>query len=174
MSSRADEPGALLSSLRAVGRLFLRLPPVTGPLLVVLWGGVIWSLSAMEGGDMPPNFWKSWLNNSAHAPLFGFLAFLSLVAFPRNAGWPVVGRFAVLLTMASVGIYAGVDEWHQSQVAGRDASGLDVLTDTVGAGVTLWVAGYLGVAEATGRGVALRLALGLSFCALAGLTASLV
>lgn len=163
----------LLGILRATGRQFLRIPRPAGLVLVILWAWVIWRVSAVEGQDRPPNFLKNWLSNSAHAPLFGFLAFLGLVSFPREGDWPRVTAKSATGLVLLVLVYGRVDEWHQSLVAGRHFSYLDVMTDGVGAAVTLWIAAYLGRSDATGRGLSLRLAGGLCACLFSGYLATL-
>ena len=68
----------------------------------------------------------------AHAVVFGVLcACWWRVAMALGMTLPRAVAAAVLLTVA----YAVSDEWHQSFVAGRHASGLDVLIDAIGAGV---------------------------------------
>lgn len=165
--------GPLLGALRWVGRLLQRLPRWAGWPLAILWIGVIWTLSEHPGGTEPPNFWRAWGFNAAHAPLFGVIALWLLVAFPRHEGWPQLTARLVLLTLAAVLLNAIADELHQSQVPGRDASPFDVLTDVVGAACTLWLAAYVGSDAASPRGVLVRLGVGLAACALAGLAATL-
>lgn len=170
------EPGAasgLLGVLRRLGREVQRLPRWTGVPLAVLWAGFIWHLSSQPGAPLPPNPWKGWLYNSAHAPLFGLIVFWLLIAFPRERGWPRTGKRAVLLAWGVALAYAVVDELHQSSTPGRDASGLDVLTDALGAACTLWLAAYIGSPAASPRGTLLRIGLGLGLCGLSGLAAML-
>lgn len=176
--------GGILGALRWVGAQFLRLPRPTGVLLFLVWTGVIWRLSSMEAKTEGGSFVKGWLVNSAHAPLFGFLAFLALIALPRSErlpaetpgepalSWPRVNGAAWAWILLAVLAYGLVDEWHQSRVPTRDASPWDVLTDMTGAACTLWIASYLGQAEASRGGLTLRLMAGLALCLLAGLGAA--
>jgi VanZ family protein len=168
--TRAD---GVLGVLRALGAQLQRLPRWAGIPLAALWGGFIWELSSRPGASEPPNPWKVWLFNSAHAPLFGLVAFWLLVAFPREEGWPRVGKRLALVAWGTALAYAVVDELHQSTTPGRDASALDVLTDAVGAACTLWMAAYVGSPQASPRGTLARLGVGLGLCGLAGLLSTL-
>jgi VanZ family protein len=142
-------------------------------LLAALWLALIWQLSSLPSRDEPRHFAQGWLANSAHAPLFGLLALWCALALPRADGWPrLTPRSGCAIVLFVLG-YGILDELHQSTVAGRDASSLDILTDVVGAICTLWLASYAGAATATARGVGARLAAGLAACALAGLAATL-
>jgi len=165
--------GWILGALRGFGRALQRLPRWAGCLLAIGWIGFIWTLSERPGGVTPPNFWSSWGFNFAHAPLFGVVALWLLVAFPRHEGWPQMTLRLVLLTLVAVLLNAAADELHQAQVAGRDASVFDVMTDVVGAGSTLWLAAYVGSDAASPRGVLVRVAAALGLCALSGLAATL-
>ena len=80
-----------------------------------------------------------------HAGAYALLAGLSIRAFHgglgRLAPWPTV--FALLLTI----VYGMLDEVHQSQIAGRDASMLDWLADIVGAALSVVALGMLAVSR---------------------------
>lgn len=170
----APEPAAgVLGPLRALGALLQRLPRWSGLVLAILWCGFIWELSSRPGATEPSPLWRVWLFNSAHAPLFGLVVLWLLVAFPRGDGWPRIRPGTAALALAAVVAYAVVDELHQLRIPGRDASGLDVLTDAVGAACTLWLAAYLGSPLATPRGTLVRLGLGLALCGLSGLVSTL-
>ncbi len=165
--------GWILGGLRGFGRALQRLPRWAGCLLAIGRIGFIWTLSERPGGGTPASFWSSWGFNIAHAPLFGIIALWLLVAYPRNEGWPQMTLRLVLLTLVAVLLNAVADELHQAQVAGRDASVFDVLTDLVGAACTLWLASYVGSDKASPRGVLVRFGAGLALCALSGLAATL-
>jgi VanZ family protein len=166
-------PGRTLLGLRAGGRFLLRLPALLALVLTVLWGSLIWSLSARHvplpsGGSA---FWEL-VSNLAHAPLFGLLGlFLATLLLRGDAGeWPRFHARSVALVLALVVTYGAIDEWHQSHVPGRDASPLDIVTDLTGASLVLWIAAYLGRHGASERGLWLRLLAGLVLCvAAAGL-----
>jgi hypothetical protein len=173
METLAPKAGRLLGLLRWIGGLLVRLPRPVGFVLPLIWYRAIWALSSMEGKDSSSSFGWSWLLNSGHAPLFGFVAFLALVGLPRVrgswGGWPQMRSHGVLFILALVLALGVLDEWHQSKVALRDSSLLDILTDLTGAGCTLWIASYLGQSEASESGLRVRLCAGLVLCAGVGL-----
>jgi len=73
---------------------------------------------------------SSYVNNLAHAVLFGFEALLlGLLWRPGEVGRPArVWWTAGLLAL----LYAGLLEWRQSFMPGRTASMIDMLTDAIG------------------------------------------
>lgn len=75
-----------------------------------------------------------WLHNLLHVPAYGLLAASWCLALPAHRGW----RPALLIWMLTLG-YGVLDEWHQSFVPGRLASGADLLRDAVGGGLGLWL-----------------------------------
>jgi VanZ family protein len=102
-------------------------------LLVAVWAGVIFALSATphlrvaEAADL-----DFILRKSGHMAAFGILAVLiwralALSAIRRAMVW------SLLLTVA----YAATDEFHQSFTAGRNASPVDVSIDSAGALIAL-------------------------------------
>ncbi|BFH76533.1 VanZ family protein [Thermus thermophilus] len=95
-------------------------------LLALLWMGVLWWFSAQPAtGVGLPHPW----DKAAH-----FLAYLVLGLLLRLG----LGGFSLAFLFAS--LYGVVDEWHQSFVPGREAFGLDLLADFLGAwvGARLW------------------------------------
>lgn len=161
-----------VAALRAIGTALTRLPRVAGLLLAIAWIGVIWRISSIEGMDGPQSFVRAWLHNSAHAPFFGFLAFLLAIAVPRENRWPRVDRRSALLIVSITFTYSVIDEWHQSRTPGRDADWADVLTDLIGAGVTVWMIAWLGHTDASRGGLWKRTAAGLALCFAGGFIAA--
>ena len=141
MNARFDPVPALVRT----GRALLAVPPLARPLLPAAWLGVIWWLSSREPGDGPELFSGFGLVlNTGHAFLYGVLALLCVPLLPRHADWvplTLARASGVLLFVFAAGL---VDEWHQSWVDGRVASGLDVLTDLVGAAAVLATIAALG------------------------------
>ncbi|TDI33987.1 MAG: hypothetical protein E2P03_04185 [Acidobacteria bacterium] len=102
-----------------------------GPVLLV--AGAILTLSHMSSPPSPPGA-PDWL---LHGIEFGVLSlFLSRAL---AGGWSGrLSRRGVILTMLLGMLYGAGDEWHQSFIAGRDASARDVVAD--GAGTLLGLA----------------------------------
>lgn len=167
-----SEHGPVLSTLRRAGRVLQRIARPLALLLVAAWMALIWWLSSRPGGGSSHSLFMHWLWNSAHAPLFGMLALWSALVLPRAEGWPELSRRHVVLVLCFVLAAAGLDELHQSHTPGRDMSGLDILTDLVGASCTLAVIAYVGDGRADERGLWRRLGSGLLLCAFAGLLAA--
>ncbi|QDU66304.1 VanZ like family protein [Planctomycetes bacterium Pla86] len=165
----------LVRAHRAVGRALLRLPRLGGAVLTAVWAVTIYLLSDSSNPlpVAPPV--PLFVNNMAHAPLFGFLCFLALVAAPRRMEpfpWPRIDRRTCTWILAAVLCYALFDEWHQSWVPGRDSSLGDVLTDLTGACSVLWVASGLGRPSFRTRSLVIRLVLCLAACASAAAIAT--
>ena len=96
---------------------------------VVAWASLIFALSSIPDLGTGLGGWDLVLRKLGHAAEFAVLGALLARAFGRS--WPAVAAGVV---------YAISDEVHQSFVAGREASALDVAIDVVGvvAGVLLW------------------------------------
>lgn len=75
-------------------------------------------------------------SNLSHTPTFGVLAFLLLktISGTRPVSWEACG-----LALLGCGLYAAVDEWHQSFVPGRHSSVGDFLLDLAGIGGMLLI-----------------------------------
>lgn len=102
--------------------------------LAVAWGLLTWVLLTspkVQVGTWYP--WMPWVWNLAHAPLFGVQA--ALIALTLRPG-RVPGRDAQRAFLAGAALavlYGTLIEWRQAHLPGRTASGLDVITDAVGA-----------------------------------------
>lgn len=96
---------------------------------VILWAGVIFTLSAIPSLGTGLGTWDVVLRKLAHVAEFGVLGALLQRA---------LGREPLALLLGSA--YAVTDEIHQTFVAGRQGSPLDWLVDTLGvaAGVLLY------------------------------------
>ena len=186
----------LTSVLRAVGALLLFVPRLRALLPALLWIGLIGWLGSWSSTGVGDLGRTAFLTNLGHAPLYGILALWLALALPRGrppgpdlagagaatrgfhgalgvGAWPRIrgaGRWWVLGAVAVVGV---ADEVHQKLGdRGRDFSLFDVLTDLVGAACVLAVVAYLGRDEASDRGLAGRLALGLAACGAAAALAT--
>ena len=172
--SEAASRAPVLAALRHTGALLQRLPRAAGVVLALGWIGTIWFLSDQSPSDEPHAFGTSWLSNTAHAPLFGLLAFWMILGLERSGGWPRFTRRALTTLLLLALAYGCIDEWHQSHTPGRFPSVWDVVTDLVGASCTLWIVRYVGTSAASEQGLRGRLVIGLLLCALAGLVSSLL
>jgi len=72
--------------------------------------------------------------NVMHAPLFGAVAWCCYRTLAKD---PELSKPALVLAFAASLAYAVIDEWHQSFVAGRNASMTDVIVDVTSASLTL-------------------------------------
>lgn len=162
--SEAD--GLALRTLRLTGDLLARIPRPVSAVLAVAWGAWLWLLSSGAPPDVPHTTPWTYLMNLAHAPLFGVLALLLALTLPRSTarGWPDLTSQRQLAVLVCVGLYGVIDEWHQSFTPGRESTWKDVLTDLVGAAVTLAVASYLARGTATQGGLGWRMTGGLLVC----------
>lgn len=124
-SSSAGRPRR--SALQIDGRYAL----LTAALL-----GISFALSSIPDLDHTDGpIWRA-LFNGMHAPLFGAVAWCIYKTFSRGHDG---SRAALTLALVIAGLYAVVDEWHQSFVVGRDSSLLDLLVDFVGITIVLFV-----------------------------------
>ena len=103
-------------------RIHLWLPPLA---LMAL----IFFLSAQPDLSSGLGAWDLVLRKIGHACIFGLLCGLWWRAL-RTA---TPARHAITAAWLVTVLYAVSDEWHQSFVAGRHGSPVDVLIDTVGA-----------------------------------------
>lgn len=98
---------------------------------VVLYCTAIFTLSAIPAGRMPAGqLWS--FDKLIHAAVYAVLGLLVCRALARCLpGWRRV--VVALVAVAATSAYGLSDEWHQSLVPGRDASGFDLLADAIGA-----------------------------------------
>ncbi len=149
-SPLAHQPLVLLEG---IGARLIDLPRGICMTLVLLWAGGLWGLSAQPGIRVleDESFLQAWTFNTGHAFLYGILTLLCVACLPRRDGWVLLDRTHVLGVLALVMAYGVLDEWHQSWVPDRSASGLDLLTDLVGVVATLAVIRGLGSTTALSR-----------------------
>ncbi len=95
------------------------------------------SLSGGSNGGAPDT--RAFVLNWGHQWIFGALAVsLALAAGVRLPARPILG-FGLLLLVATVGI---ADEIHQASNPARDSSVWDLVSDILGAGIALAIAGW--------------------------------
>jgi hypothetical protein len=105
------------------------------------WAVLTWVLLTSKDAPVGPWYpWMPWVFNLSHAPLFGVqAALIGLTLRPGAVPGPDAvppdrsARRAFLLGAALALLYGVLIEWRQAQVPGRTASGLDVITDGIGA-----------------------------------------
>jgi VanZ family protein len=174
MSSRAREgPGSFARSLRAIGDVLQRIPRRWAWIPLLSWMSLIFYLSSRPVPDLGGHgSVASVLRNSAHAVEFGMLALLSALVVPRKLGWPDLDKRRYLTLLVLIALYAASDEFHQSFTPHRDASACDVLTDVVGASLTLGAIFYAGGPRASEEKLARIFLYGLPGVLLAGAIAT--
>ena len=99
---------------------------VWGP--VIVWAGVIFALSSVPSLNSGLGTWDDVLRKCAHVTEYAILGFLLLRATGRELPALVLGI-----------LYAASDEFHQHFVHGRHASPVDVLIDSVGLLIGIFV-----------------------------------
>jgi VanZ family protein len=95
---------------------------------VVLWAGVIFTLSAIPDLGTGLGTWDTILRKLAHTAEYALLGALLLRAVGR-------ARLAFVLGV----VYAASDELHQTFVRGRHGSPIDVGIDAVGVAIGLFL-----------------------------------
>ncbi len=106
--------------------------------LVIFWAGAIYYLSSK-----PLNFfivadvWELILRKFAHIFEFGVFAFLIFRILgqteKRHINWNLFWTFIFTV------LYAVSDEYHQSFVAGRTGAYTDILVDSIGVIIAIWL-----------------------------------
>lgn len=115
----------------------------------VLYCAVIFLLSALPAQRMPEGgFWR--FDKLIHAVVYAGLGLLFLRALGlRHARLGRLG--AAIVAVLGATLYGASDEWHQSFVAGRQASILDLLADAAGAAVAVGVASLVRLRRSASR-----------------------
>jgi VanZ family protein len=106
---------------------------------VVAWAGLIFGLSSISAFGTDLGAWDIVLSKGAHLAEYAVLGFLLVWASRRES-------MAFLLGIA----YATSDEIHQHFVPGRHGSALDVVIDTVGIAIGVYLARRAGLSRAGG------------------------
>ncbi len=112
------------------------------PLLLAM--GVIFFVSNQPSADLP-NFglWDVLVKKTGH-----FLAYAGLALLALRAVWG--GKRPYLTATIIVLLYASSDEFHQTFIAGRTGTPIDVLIDMGGALTCLWLVHRLHLAPQPG------------------------
>ena len=102
---------------------------------VLLWAAFIFHLSGIPYLRLTEAWYDFILRKGAHLFVFGVLARLLARALTGSTLWSWKKIFAWSLILSA--LCACSDEYHQSFVAGRSASMIDVTIDTLGAWLAL-------------------------------------
>lgn len=95
-------------------------------ILTVIWMAVIFYLSSIPDlASSLPSVWDTIFRKLAHITEFGILAMLLSMALDGR-------QTRLVLVFVIAFLFANSDEWHQSYVAGRTGSGVDVMIDSLG------------------------------------------
>ena len=95
---------------------------------VVVWAAVIFTFSSIPSLSTGLGTWDTLLRKAAHMAEYAILGALLLRALGRELPAFLVGV-----------AYAVTDEFHQHFVEGRHASAIDVVLDSVGVAVGIYV-----------------------------------
>lgn len=109
-------------------------------LLVVLWMGVIFTLSHQPTLPYPEDVDAVVISTLGHLSVYAVLGALVWWAL---GGADVEGWRRAVLAIAIAVLYGLTDEWHQSFVPGRTPDPRDLLADATGATVAVLVVSWL-------------------------------
>jgi hypothetical protein len=128
----------LLLSIEATLKRFRRWPLLYYWLPLIVWMGIIFWFSAQpEPFAMSESWQQELVGNAGHA--IGY-AGLGLLWWRALAALPVCSRrWTLALAFLFTTLYAISDEYHQTFVPGRSGNLVDLLVDTAGAGLALWL-----------------------------------
>lgn len=100
-------------------------------------GIIFWLSSQPQPFDLPEPLLQTLVSNGGHMIGYAGLSVLWWRALAARRAWPEHRTLALafLLTV----LYAISDEVHQTSVPGRTGSLVDVLIDTAGAALGLWL-----------------------------------
>jgi len=104
----------------------------------LVWAGVIFWFSSQSAIATSQIYWQDFIvKKIAHLTVYAILAILLYRSFKHTTNLDRLNLMWV--TIAVVVLYAISDEFHQSFTPGREPRVRDVVIDTIGAGVSLWV-----------------------------------
>lgn len=107
---------------------------------VIIWAGVIFSLSAFQVTPATEVYWQDFVvKKTAHLVEYGVLFILLYRAFLNTTEWSK--KQCAIVAILFVVLYGISDEYHQSFTPGREPKLRDVIIDSVGGGIAwlgLW------------------------------------
>ncbi|MEW6558145.1 MAG: VanZ family protein [Elusimicrobiota bacterium] len=104
---------------------------------VFVWGYIIYYLSDIPGLKTGLGVWDLILRKGAHITEYFILAILLVRAFRKSFRLPFV--FLIFWPAVISFLYAVSDEYHQSLIKNRCGSVWDVLVDTVGISLVVFL-----------------------------------
>ena len=141
MSHDGEQRGSVISRFLTAYR---RRPAWQRWLVVVVWMGLIFAVSAQPSlPEAPDPLFDTLLKKLAHMTEYAILCLLLWSALPAETPW---WAWAVAV------LYAVSDEVHQTFVPGRNGWIVDVLIDSVGAGLAALTIWRLGVGRGAEQG----------------------
>lgn len=114
------------SESKAGSLLWYWIPPIACA------AGIFYLSSLPHPEQIIPSFLELLGDKALHMVEYGVFGILCFRAF-RHAGGPWAEQYALALAIVIAALYGVTDEIHQGYVPFRDASGWDVLADSVGA-----------------------------------------
>jgi len=131
---KAEPRPLAVRALQLFARALLSLSPATRWVPAVCWMALTFILSMQQfgGGGEGGAFWGI-ASNGYHCFEYGVLAICLCLFVRREQGWPRLDARATLVIVVVAGLYGLSDEIHQHFVPTRNSSGLDLLSDIIGA-----------------------------------------
>jgi len=106
-------------------------------LLVIIWIGVIFYFSSLPDlKSTLPSFWDLIFRKIAHISEYFVLTYFFIRAF---LGHKIDKNNALILSVVLAIIYSISDEYHQTLIVGRSGRMEDVLIDSVGVMLMIWL-----------------------------------
>lgn len=103
----------------------------------IIWGLVIFSFSSLKVGSTSQIVWTDFIiKKTAHIIEYGIL---SILLYRAMINYEVDKKKAIWISIVLAFLYGITDEFHQSFTPGRQPHLRDVIIDTIGAGVFLFV-----------------------------------
>jgi len=104
---------------------------------VVFWAGLIFYLSSLPPSSVTGDYWTEFaIKKTAHVIEYGVLATLLYRAF-RVSVEGLQRQYWLSAILSS--LYGATDEFHQSFIPGREPRGRDVIFDTIGAVLAIYI-----------------------------------
>ncbi len=104
----------------------------------VIWAIVIFSFSSGSTPTTSQIYWQDFIiKKSAHVFVYSILSLLVYRSLKHTTHFP--RPYLLLFALALTVLYAISDEFHQSFIPGRDARFRDIMIDTIGSALALFL-----------------------------------